>query len=647
MVRNEIPTQNKVNVGLEIHQQLDSKNKLFCNCKIIDSTKYDFTFNRNLRPTQSEMGSYDQAALFESKKIKTVKYQSSKESNCLIESDEEPPLTVNREALEIVLTVSLALHCTIEDELHVMRKIVIDGSNTTGFQRTILVGRNGFLEVDGIRVGVQSICLEEDAARIIDEQDRHNEGKKIYSLDRLGIPLIEIALEPISNSPIFVTNVAQTVGRLLRSTKKVTRGIGSIRQDVNISTDNGPVVEVKGVQQLSQLALVIEYESKRQEGLIQIANELKKRKIDEEDFIDNVTDVTDLLKRSSSKTVKNILNDDGRIMAFLLRGFRGILSFEPHQGIRLGRELGDLVRSYGIGGIFHSDELPNYGISSEDVQSISSDLKMDKNDAFILIGGSAALLNRVLFELINRLKKSFSGVVSETRSVRLDGVTAFSRPRPGSSRMYPETDVPYISIDDNRLKELSKNMPQPWDVVIDLICKKYSINKILAENIFDSRYFTLFEKIISQTSISPSFIISNLTENLVSLEREGYDTSGLTDEELFYIFMQLNNNRISKESVPIIFEKLLKREVNNVDEAIRSFGKDSVTEDYVDMIISRIIEENGVAISEKGFDAIGLLMGRCMEVLRGKIDGEKVNKKLMTKLNELIRTPKGKNIKKI
>ena len=648
MVRNEIPTQNNLSIGLEIHQQLDSKNKLFCNCKIIDSTEYDFTFNRNLRPTQSEMGSYDQAALFESKKIKTIKYQSSKKSNCLIESDEEPPLTVNKEALEIVLTVSLALHCSIEDELHVMRKIVIDGSNTTGFQRTILVGRNGFLEVDGIRVGVQSICLEEDAARIINEQHRsEEEGKKIYSLDRLGIPLIEIALEPISKSPIFVTNVAQTVGRLLRSTKKVTRGIGSIRQDVNISIDDGPVVEVKGVQQLSQLALVIEYESKRQDGLNQIANELKERKIDETSFIDNVTDVTDLLKNSSSKIVKNILNDDSRFMAFLLRGFRGILSFEPYHGIRLGRELGDLVKSHGIGGIFHSDELPNYGISSEYVQSISSDLKMDKNDAFILIGGSITLLNKVLFELFNRLKKSFSGVVPETRSVRLDGVTVFSRPRPGSSRMYPETDVPYISIDDNKLKELSKNIPQPWNVVIDLICKKYGINKTLAENIFDSRYFTLFEKIISQTSINPSFIISKLTENLVSLEREGYDTSVLTDEELFYIFMQLNNTRISKESVPIIFEKLLKREVNNVDEAIRSFGKDSVTEDYVDMIISRIIEENGVAISEKGFDAIGLLMGRCMEVLRGKIDGEKVNKKLMTKLNERIKSPKGKNIKKI
>ena len=646
MVKNEPFVNNKLKVGLEIHQQLDSKNKLFCTCKIIDSTEYDLTFTRNLRPTQSEMGSYDQAALFESKKIKTIKYQSSKNSNCLIESDEEPPQMVNKEALEIVLTISLALHCTIEDELHVMRKIVIDGSNTTGFQRTILVGRNGFLDVDGVRVGIQSICLEEDAARIINEDDEDVEDRnKIFSLDRLGIPLIEIALEPISNSPIFVANVAQIVGRLLRSTKKVTRGLGSIRQDVNISLDDGPVVEVKGVQQLSQLALVIEYESKRQDGLYQIAKELKKRTIDDSKFIDGITDVTDLLKRSSSKVVKTILtDDDSRFMAFVLRGFKGILSFEPYPGIRLGKDLGELVRSYGIGGIFHSDELPNYGISSEDVKSISSILKMDKNDAFILIGGSAMLLNTVLIELFDRIKKSFSGVAPETRSVRLNGITVFSRPRPGSSRMYPETDIPYISIDNDKLKELSKNIPQPWNVVIEQISKKYGINKTLAENIFDSHYFSLFEKIVSQTSLSPSFVVSKLTEDLVSLERQGYDSSILTDELLFYLFMQLNNSRISKESIPIILEKILKREVNEVDEVIKSLGTESITEEFVDETISKIITENKMIISQKGFDAIGLLMGRCMAILRGKIDGEKVNKLLLTKLTEHIQAANGKNI---
>jgi glutamyl-tRNA(Gln) amidotransferase subunit E len=590
------------------------------------------------------MGSYDQAALFESKKIKTVKYLSSKISNCLIESDEEPPMMVNTEALELVLTISLALHCTIEGELHVMRKIVIDGSNTTGFQRTILVGRNGFLDVDGNRVGIQSICLEEDAARIINE-DKDDDENKIFALDRLGLPLIEVALEPISNTPLFITNVAQTIGRLLRSTKKVTRGLGSIRQDVNVSTNGGAVVEVKGVQQLSQLALVIEYESKRQGGLNLISKELKRRELDESKFLDNITDVTDLMEHSSSKVVKKILKGDSRFMGFVLRGFRGILSFEPYQGIRLGRELGELAKSYGIGGIFHSDELPNYGISSEEVDSLSSILKINENDAFILIGGPSVLLNSIVLELHKRIKKAFSGVVPETRSVRQDGVTVFSRPRPGSSRMYPETDIPYISIDENKLKELSKHIPQPWNVVIDQLHKKYGINKTLAENIFDSQYFSLFENIVSHTSINPPFIVSKLTEDLVSLEREGYDSSILSHDEIFHLFVELDKSRISKESVPIILEKLLKKEGGTIDEIISSFGSEGVSEEYVDKMINKIIEENEGVISQKGFDSIGLLMGRCMSILRGKIDGEKVNKKLVIKLTEHMQESKGNNPK--
>jgi glutamyl-tRNA(Gln) amidotransferase subunit E len=639
LIKSEIIAQDKLKVGLEIHQQLASNSKLFCDCKIIDSNLYDFTFSRNLRPTQSEMGSYDQAALFESKKIKVVNYESSRNANCLIESDEEPPKMVNTEALELVLTISLALNCTIEDELHVMRKIVIDGSNTTGFQRTILVGRNGFLDVEGVRVGIQSVCLEEDAARIINDDKKESEIKA-FSLDRLGIPLIEIALEPISNSPNFVKNVAQTVGRLLRSTKKVARGLGSIRQDVNISTENGPVVEVKGVQQLSQLPLVIEYERKRQDALHQIANELKKRKIDESSFIDNVTDVTQLLSKSSSKVVKKILTGDSRFMAFVLRGFKGILSFEPYPTIRFGKELGDLVKVYGIGGIFHSDELPNYGITPEDVESISAVLQINKNDAFVLMGGPTKSLNTVLIELFARLKKGFDGVVPETRSARLDGVTVFSRPKPGSSRMYPETDIPYISINESKLKQLSRDIPQPWNEIIDQISKKYNINKTLAENIFDSKFFSLFEKIVSQMSIIPSFVISKLTEDLVSLEREGYDSSILSEDMLFYLFAELDNSRITKESIPMVIEKLLKNKSMDVREIVNSFGTESVSEEFVEESISKIIHENANVISQKGFDSVGLLMGRCMEVLRGKIDGEKVNKILMAKLTDYLKNTK-------
>jgi glutamyl-tRNA(Gln) amidotransferase subunit E len=199
--------------------------------------------------------------------------------------------------------------------------------------------------------------------------------------------------------------------------------------------------------------------------------------------------------------------------------------------------------------------------------------------------------------------------------------------------MYPETDIPYISIDENRLKELSMNIPLPWNEVIDQICKKYTINRTLAENIFDSQYFSLFENLVSHTSINPSFIISKLTEDLVSLERQGYDISILTQEDLIYLFEQLDKSRISKESIPIILERLLSKHGGSIDEIISSFGSE-VTEEDIDGIVNKIIVENEKIISQKGMDSIGLLMGRCMSILRGKVDGEKVNKKLVTRLTE-------------
>ena len=163
----------------------------------------------------------------------------------------------------------------------------------------------------------------------------------------------------------------------------------------------------------------------------------------------------------------------------------------------------------------------------------------------------------------------------------------------------------------------------------------------MAENIFDSKYFSLFEKIVSHTSTSPSFVISKLTEDLVSMEREGYDSSILSEDVLFCLFTELDNSRITKESIPLVIEKLLKNESMDVDEIISSFGTESISEEYVDQTISRIIHENSKVISQKGLDSVGLLMGRCMEVLRGKIDGEKVNKKLIAKLTEHLQKANG------
>ena len=393
-------TEFKINdiglkVGLEIHQQLDTGKKLFCNCKSIEDNDYTNKFSRKLRATKSELGKIDPAALFEDTKSKTIVYYTNPDTSCLVEKDEEPPHDLDHDAKDTALLVGSALNSKIFSEIHVMRKTVVDGSNTSGFQRTMLIAQGGHLEVEGKHVGVQSICLEEDAAKIIKNED----DKRFFSLDRLGTPLVEIALEPVSDSPETIRKIALTLGRLLRVTKKVSRGIGTIRQDVNVSIDGGGIIEVKGVQQLDQLEKIIEFEAKRQYGLKIISDRIKTviDTVVDENY--NVSLITELLKDCNSKIIQDSIQSGNEVKAIQIKKMTGIIGFEPYTGIRLGKEIGQLVRFFGIGGVFHSDELPNNGIENSDIVKVREFLKLNQDDAFIIIAGKNPSLDLSLIHI--------------------------------------------------------------------------------------------------------------------------------------------------------------------------------------------------------------------------------------------------------
>ena len=645
------PASLNLKVGFEIHQQLATKNKLFCNCSCEEAKEYDGSFVRKLRPTQSELGAYDSAAMFEFSKMRTVEYQAAFGSSCLVEADEEPPHEVTKEALETALIFSLALHSKVMHEIHVMRKIVIDGSNTSGFQRTMLVASGGHLDIAGKRIGVQSICLEEDAAKLISDE----KGVRRFGLDRLGVPLVEIALEPVTGRPNEIMQVALTLGRLLRASKRVARGLGSIRQDINISVQNGAVVEVKGVQQLDQLVKVIEHEMHRQYGLIVIGQKLKEKNVDIKKVGDRIEDVTDILgNKMSSRIVKKILEGGGVLIAIKLPGFAGMIGFEPYKDIRLGRELGKLVKFYDIDGIFHSDELPNYGITEEEVAAIKQRLQMNDNDAFVILGGPNDKVKFASDAIIRRLKAAVDGVPPETRAATPEGNTVFLRPRPGVARMYPETDIPPIAITDLMLVSLADKIPSQWDEIVDSLAKKYNLNRKLASQIFDSEYLNVFEEIATKTRVQPTFIASKLTEDLTSLQRQGLDPSVLTDHVIKDIFTRLDRGSITKESVVLIFEKLMKKEptiVKRVNEqvnvkedieakivnaAIAAVGAFSISDEELSKGLDRIISNNMAIIKEKGANALSTLMGRAMAEYRGKANGQKVNAMLKDKMSKMV-----------
>ena len=618
-------------VGLEIHQQLDTHKKLFCKCRPVESDEYTEKFSRSLRTAKSELGELDPAALFEKTKSKKISYYANSQSSCLVEKDDEPPHDLDHDAKKISLLISSMLESKIFSEIHVMRKTVIDGSNTSGFQRTMLVSQGGNLKVNGKNIGVQAICLEEDAAKLL--KDERNE--RDYSLDRLGVPLIEIALEPVSAKPFEVKEIALTLGRLLRATRMVKRGIGSIRQDVNISVMNSGVVEVKGVQQLDQLEKIIGYEAKRQHGLILIAEKLKKLSItisNEDIFV-----ITEVFKDCESKIIQNALKSKAKIKAIRVRNFLGMFSFEPYSGIRLGKEIGQLVRFFGIGGVFHSDELPNYGINDSDVDRVKKHLELADGDGFLIIAGERSKLDYAIDSIIKRIQDAANGVPAETRAVTQEGETVFLRPRPGASRMYPETDIPSISVipEEVKLARDTADATKSWDESIAEIQQKYSLNSQLSEQIFDSVYMELFEKICENKKNSPNFVASILCSSITNLERKGFDCTLLKPEHIIESFELLASGKIPKESLEIIFENIMSGKSENVAIAMQSTDVSSMNEDELNGILDEIIQNNTELVKKLGDNAVTTLMGIAMKQVRGKVSGQTVNVLLRKKISEL------------
>ncbi len=406
-------------MGLEIHQQLNSEHKLFCPCKteLVDDD-FDELVQRKLRPTQSELGEIDRAALQESLRGLNFKYENFEKHTCLVENDDEPPHSLNEEALDICITIACLMNMHIVDEFHTMRKQVIDGSNTGGFQRTGMVATDGYLDTPYGRVVIESLGLEEDAARRVETKDGFTE----FRLDRLGIPLAEITTDPSMHHPDQVREVAYMLGQILRSTN-VKRGLGTIRQDLNISIAEGARVEIKGVQDLDLMAEIVNREVTRQLELIDIRNELKNRNAE---VLEEIHTLDELFEQTGSK----ILKSAETIKAVVLKGFNGLIGREVQPDRRFGTEIASYAKKRGVSGIFHSDELPAYGITQDEVDRVSEFLNIGDDDAFIIVAHDEDIAVSALEEVKRRANLGLDGVVEETRKALDDGNTEYMRPLP-------------------------------------------------------------------------------------------------------------------------------------------------------------------------------------------------------------------------
>jgi glutamyl-tRNA(Gln) amidotransferase subunit E len=608
--------------GIEIHQQLDTSEKLFCSCPttLRDTADHSGEFFRYLRATESEMGEIDRAAKEEMKRERKFRYYTY-DTTCLVENDEEPPALLNDEALSVCCTIAKMFSMTPIPQIHTMRKLVIDGSNTSGFQRTALVALQGAIPTSVLRNGgvIETICLEEEAAQRVKDDT--------FSLDRLGIPLVEITTSPCMHTPQEVQEVAEYLGMVLRSTGKVKRGIGTIRQDVNISIAGGARVEIKGVQELDLISEVVKREVQRQGALLAIRNDLRQRGASASP--DDVNNVTELFRDTKS----TILKKAKKVYAVKLRGFAGHVGREIQPDRRLGSEMSDYAKVCGVGGIFHTDELPAYGITEEEVVNLRQVMQAGDQDCIVIVAGAsekqaACAVQQVILRAKKALDKN--PVPEETRKMLEGGSTAYMRPLPGAARMYPETDVLPVMIDEKR-----------WDKVVvpELLKTKtlrysltYEIEPNYAAQLASSEKLPLFERAVGE-GIKPRLAAFTILSTTTELRREGVKIQNISDDAYLGIWHAVERGTAAKEAIPDLLRSVASG--STVDDAIAKLAP-AVSREELEGIVRRIISERSDFVHQKQKAALGPLMGVVMAEVRGSVDGKVVSEILKKEIDRVL-----------
>ncbi|KUK75422.1 MAG: Glutamyl-tRNA(Gln) amidotransferase subunit E [Methanobacterium sp. 42_16] len=615
-------------MGLEIHQQLNTAQKLFCPCECeLTDKKPEYRVLRYLRPTQSELGKIDRAAFEESRRELTFLYDAYPYHTCLVETDDEPPHPLNQEALEIGLIIATLLNMQVVDEFHTMRKQVIDGSNTGGFQRTGLLAIQGYMDTPYGRVVIENLCLEEDAARRMGQR----KGKVEFRLDRLGIPLLEITTDPSMNHPQQVREVAYQIGQVLRSTR-VKRGLGTIRQDLNISIKEGARVEVKGVQDLDSMEQLVENEVMRQIHLLEIRDELVKREATVEE---EIHDLNELLKDTESKIIAKAIKKGGKVLAIKLNGYKGLIGKELQPGRRFGTELAGYAKKMGVAGIFHTDELPAYGITSQEVENINTFLQIGPDDAFILVADEAEKAQNALEEVQRRARMAVDGVPEETRKALDDANTEYLRPLPTASRMYVETDIPIQVVSSELREHVKNNLPELPKEKEARIITEYNLSEDLAHQLVRQDRVEQFEEIVAECGVEPTTVASLLAYTLKELRREGLDVDNLPGSHLKGTFQLLNHGKISKDAVSDVLVGVLKEDWTP-EESASNLNLLMLSEENVRDIIVELVSSNENLIEERKMGAMGSLMGMAMKQLKGKADGKLVNKLLKEEIQKYL-----------
>lgn len=610
--------------GLEVHQQLNTK-KLFIGTISELSDESDLKIIRKLRPVSSELGEFDATALDAFNRNETFIYHANKNNISLIELDDEPPKQTDEKALETVLEVALMTNSKPVDESIIMRKTVIDGSNTSAFQRTMLISIGGEIKINNDKkIGIETIILEEDAARNIEKE----KGIVNYNLDRLGIPLIELATAPDITTPKEAFLTAKKIGEIMRLTANTKRGKGTIRQDINVSIKEGERCEIKGCQELDLIETIVKKEIKRQIDLIELKKELNK-KIKNKDEIFSDSKIIDLLNTFKNTNCKFIKKN---VFGFKLKKLKGVLGKEIGDR-RFGSELGDYAKASGVGGLIHRDELPNYGISEKEIEDVCTILNCKQEDNFVIIVDTKEKVIKAKDSIKNRIEQAFNGVVKETRTATLQGASVYQRPLAGGARMYPETDLFSKQITKELINKIKNNLPKSIEER-ENIYKKLGLKANHINEMKMSNYARFFEE-LTKEGANPVVCATFLLQNLTELRREGENIKKLTKKEIKEILLLEKNKKINKNELKEITKKILKGE--NIEDIINNQTQNNVSTKEIEKIIVKIVKNNYKLVKEKKLGAIGPLMGDLMKEKKIRnFDGQKVSALLKKEIQKMI-----------
>jgi glutamyl-tRNA(Gln) amidotransferase subunit E len=555
--------------GIEVHQQLLTEKKLFCRCPAGKySREYHAEVLRHMRPTLSEMGVYDGCALMEFKTKKEIVYLLNKESVCTYELDDTPPFPINGDALDIAIELALMCGCSVIDEMHIARKQYLDGSIPTGFQRTGIVGVGGSIPFEGGKIGISHFSIEEDSCR-----EASDEGHLIrFQTDRLGMPLIEVVTEACFKSPEDAARGVRHIGRMLRASGKVRRGLGGVRQDVNVSIKGGSRVEIKGVPRYQLIPALTRIEALRQKALLDIRDEIKKRGITPDNFESTEIDITDKLKNTKSLSLLKAIERGHRIRGIRLPGLAGILNRPTQPGRMFASELSGRVRVIAcldeIPNLFHTDNYPEYQRNHIDSRIVRRALGLGADDVGVIVWGSKADTITAAQEIRGRIIEAMEGVPCETRQHLRDGLTDFERILPGADRMYPDTDHPPVKLTRDRVERIRSQLNEPtfaiearfeklglpWDTIKDLSLSAHVglIDALASEG----RNMKLVGRILGQTTRS--------------LRRQGVSTSSISEKTWQTLIAAVEEKKIRTKFLEGIVRALIEKPTEDVSSLLNS-----------------------------------------------------------------------------